>query len=122
MTDSVAIPQNDTCGEHSLDHVLSRVSKLLEELRSACLEVQDAANVEGAELSSRAVMKAQALDRITQSLECLAKFNFELAKLNTIDEVFVGQEQFSAINLPSVRAVLEDRIETSEDAGEIALF
>ena len=117
-------PQPGANETHRLDHVLERMSKLLDELGVACLEVQAA----GAELkevhSADAIIKTQALDRITQSLECLSGFHAELSQMDGIGGLFVGQKEFGAVQLESVRAVLEDRAQShrQSDFDEIALF
>lgn len=110
--------------QHRLADVLSRVSLMLGELGRACLEVQAIGAELKVEHSSEAIIKAQALDRITQSLECLALFNAELSGLDAIGQALVGPEQFSVVTLDSVRAVLEDRISPAgvTIANDISLF
>lgn len=109
---------------HSLDLVLDRVSKLLNELGIACLEVQAA----GAQLkevhSAEAIMKTQALDRVTQTLECLSGFHAKLSQLEGISDCVVSDREFSAVKLDSVKAVLEDRASSihSSSVDEISLF
>ena len=110
--------------DYRLDSVLLRVSSLLEELSVACLEVQ----ASGAELkevhSAEAVIKTQALDRITQSLQSLAQFHAELSHLDGAKEILTSDKAFSSVQLASVRDVLENRSQSiyDTDSDEISLF
>ena len=109
---------------HALDQVMDRMSKLLRELSVACLEVQAAGAELKEEHSPDAIVKTQALDRITQSLECLSNFHAALSQTEGLSGNLIGENEFASIRLDSVRAVLEDRVVTSSqtDADDISLF
>ena len=101
------IEKNQTAVEHQLDKVMLRVSSTLEELKSACAEVQSVSGSVNSEIDHDAIRKTQALDRVTQTLDCLSEFSAALALLPNIENITVGEKEFSSISLPSVREVIE---------------
>ena len=108
---------------NSLDDVVNRVSAVLSELSQTCLELQSLRHSESSGLDSDGVIKAQALDRVTQYLECLAAFNEALSSNPIFKSIPVGDHAFEAINLPSLQQVLDASMtSTDTDSDDIELF
>jgi len=118
------IEKNQTAIEHQLDKVMLRVSSTLEELKSACAEVQSVSGSVNSEIDHDAIRKTQALDRVTQTLDCLSEFSAALALLPNIENITVGEKEFSSISLPSVREVIEMTDGPKNDAQfeDVTLF
>ena len=115
----------ETCkGQPELRQVLERMSAVLEELRQASANAQSAGSALDFATDAEAVINAQAIDRVTQTLECLSKFSAELSQISSIGDVRVSEDCYATIKLDSVRAALKADAGTSEQSGacDITLF
>lgn len=122
IPDSTETKTDDT--ENRLDLVLARMSEIMAELGSACAELQTVQNAFDPEMDNDAIIKAQALDRVTQSLESLSSFSAALSEIPSARLTVVGDTEFEAITLCSVRNQIRassDPAET-ERAEDITLF
>jgi len=110
--------------EHQLDKVLSRVSKTLEQLSVACADVQSVSVDQDMATSNDALVKTQALDRVTQTLACLSEFSAAVAALPSVQSICVGEAEFSRIGLPSVREALSTDIDSksASDFEDVTIF
>lgn len=106
-----------------LDQVLRRLSSTLEELSYACSDVQSVSEMGLATDSNEAVIKAQALDRITQTLLCLSEFSAAMSDIPETRDVAVGPTELNSISLPSVRGAISGEVVSAQlEENEISLF
>ena len=103
-----------------LDAVFDRLAKLLSTLHADCLNLQDLQSRNEAELDAAHIVQAQALDRVTQNLDCLSAFSATLAELADVQNVELRRTVFDDIPLETVRRALStdtgaDELDTAED-------
>lgn len=107
--------------ENQLDLVMQRFSSTLAELGQTCIDLQKINHIESDELKSAEIVTAQALDRVTQSLECLSAFSAALASNSSLRSISVSDREYDAIKLASIRQLIAT---SGASAGEddIELF
>lgn len=96
-----------TDGLH-LTALLGQVSEALQELSDTCIDLQTIHSTSEMGMDADQVVRAQALDRVTQSLACLSTLNAALSTYSSLQDIMVSQQVVNAIKLPSVRTILEN--------------
>lgn len=100
-----------------LTSLLGQVSEALQELSDTCIDLQKIQTTSDVEMDADQVVRAQALDRVTQSLACLSTLNSALSTYSSLQGIIVSQQVVNAIKLPSVRTILENP--TALDNAEV---
>jgi len=120
---NMSLRQISEATELQLSDLLGQVSGALRELSDTCTDLQELQSASSMKLDADEVVRAQALDRVTQSLECLSRLNEALSITPSIQGVSVSEDVVHAIKLPSVRKILESSMnETSEEFVDVELF
>jgi len=106
-----------------LTTLLGQVSEALRELSATCVDLQKIQPAADIVMDADHIVRAQALDRVTQSLECLSTLNSALSSYSSLQGILVSQQVVNAINLPSVRTILENTVTKDDtDFVDMELF
>lgn len=118
------LTQASTQTDQGLDTVLKHLSRTLSELHADCLELQKL-DTDAVDTGSDAqIIKAQAMDKVTQYLDCLSEFSGALANRSQLRAVKLDDQDYAVIKLDSVKqALMTGSPQTPTSAsGDIDLF
>lgn len=107
-----------------LADILRQVAGILSDLSFTCADLQKLQPYNtGITLDTEQVIKGQALDRVTQTLECISALNDALSQISVLGNATVSHEILETIKLPSVRALIKGSDSTAAyDPVDIDLF
>lgn len=97
----------DNAPDSRLDSVLTRLSATLAELHLDCLALQELHPTTADNGSDANVIRAQAIDKVTQYLDCLAEFSAALAKRPCMQNINLNEQDYAVIKLETVKQALK---------------
>jgi len=109
MSASVSpISSPDETNDLLVAELLKKVANILSELSGTCSDLQDLQSYStGVTLDTEQVIRGQALDRVTQTLQCLSDLNEALSTTQELKGASVSSEVAKAVKLPSIREQIE---------------
>lgn len=114
----------DNAPDSRLDSVLTRLSATLTEMHLDCLALQELHPTTVENGKDANVIRAQAIDKVTQYLDCLAEFSSALAKRACMQDINLNEQDYAVIKLETVRQALrsDEKRTLKVASGDLDLF